>query len=307
MPWTTPTLLAACVVLLAALAADAHSDGLATVRVTTKHSQVLTGRLDAKTTRQALWLRRDAANGFVMSSVAWAEIASAELDGRAIEPAQLRSRVEQLASHRRPIDVLLSGADAAGTRAITPVSPRPRSRPPRQAVASIEIYPAAANWDADPQADGIELVLIARDRTGAPVAVRGELTAYAYGRRLTSRHRSQAQLLQTWREVVAPGDFHARTPAAAFATPAAATRAAVFRLPYRGLTPERDASIGGVATIEASLGVFGQGRFAASHQVRLRPIEFCDDRLERQTGIDLRGDRPAGSTNPYHLTHDRLR
>ncbi|MEM6798303.1 MAG: hypothetical protein AAF589_02210 [Planctomycetota bacterium] len=276
MPHPAYRILFCCTLLLAGgWSTPALSTEAASVVAATRSDDVYKGTIDARTDDSTLWLRLDSANMSVATSVAWDSIAQISIGNKQVEPADLQAKAGRLASVRPAIDILLGPAIlqprlAPQDRAACGI--RNEGCNARCRVASIAITARVANWDADARTDGIEIEVAAMDRFGRRHPVRGELTVTLTGRRQTSRHVATTERLHRWSESVEAHHFGPNG------------QAAVYRLPYRALDPERNPRIGDAAIVEASLGVFGQGRFAARTPVALRPYPEFTDRLEEQTG-----------------------
>lgn len=80
-------------------------------------------------------------------------------------------------------------------------------------VVSLDVLAEPANWDADPEADGLRLHLTPRDAFGRTVPVRGQLSAVLETRRLVPgpiperSDRAPKVELERWGQLLGPEDF----------------------------------------------------------------------------------------------------
>lgn len=268
----------ALLLTLAALAAEtlppAAGEGreeVATVEVQARDGRTLTGVVDDRTDGRRLWLRREEGGIILASSVAWDEIDAADLDGAPLPVDELADRAPRLATaeaawyaevaqHERPYHALVAPAPGRLSH----------GRAPR--VRSVQIVAAClANFDRDVEPDGLQIALAALDEHGAPVAVRGNLTAQLVGERrpALAPHRTFG-VLQRWSETVQPTDF--------------IDGVAMFELPFRRTAPEWEFELTPDGLVNVTLGAYGEGNFAASAPVLLREFNPLRDHLQLERG-----------------------
>jgi len=244
------------------------------VSVVTHDGRSHHGVVDSRTDQAALWLRHDEPTAALAFEVAWDKIAVVAVDGLEIPQADWQTQLGQIVEHRPALSVLLGPVE----RTPDPVASSPSRATARQPrIAAIALIAHLANWDSDAQADGIEVIVAAFDRTGQAWPVRGDLTVRLLGQRQTRSYRSTFGELQRWTEPV---------KAAHFGDPRFedATTTARYRLPFRALEPEADLRIAPEAVVHASLGVAGQGRFEATASLLVRKYNPLRERLQQRTG-----------------------
>ncbi|MEM8864039.1 MAG: hypothetical protein AAGF31_00650 [Planctomycetota bacterium] len=262
------------------------------VTVTTHQGKAYSGVVDSRTDADALWLRQDAETMSLSSAVAWTSITDAKVDGESIAADELRERLAEEASDRPALSVLLGPVETPAV--VTRTLPSPEHWTNRSGlvaskpnIAAIHVAAYVGQWDADAQTDGIEVLVTAVDAHGSPAVVRGELTVRLLGERQLSRHRFGYGELERWTQPVRPEDFDPHTGSVR------------YRLTHRRVQPESDWRIGTEAVVHATLGVFGEGRFAASAPVVLRPYEPVRDWLQHDTGRrHFAVERAVGSPRP---------
>jgi hypothetical protein len=224
----------------------------------------LAGAMDPHTDAERLYVRRDEGPISLTASVAWDQIASAEQDGRAVNVDQLR---EQRAQHI---------VEPASFTPLAVASPAPRAplvvpvRAPR--VRSLTIVDAClVNLDHDAEPDGFTITIAALDEHGQPTSVRGSLAVRLFGQRQPQRSSAlDFATLDQWTVPVREADF--------------VDGVATYELPFRRTAPEFQFTLYPDAILEARLGAFGQGNYAASAPVLLREYSTFRDRLQLFTG-----------------------
>ncbi|MEM9186836.1 MAG: hypothetical protein AAGB00_10105 [Planctomycetota bacterium] len=266
MPLRLP-LIASATVLIATLGAETAV--AAEVAVTTVDGLLHRGVADTRTDADNLWLRRDEANLSLAFSVPWSAVVAALVDGERVAPELLASRLTGEVSGRSSLSVLVGPIERMPA---APVAGHAPTLNHGDQVARLEVAARVGQFDADAQADGIEVGIAPATRLGGPASVRGELTIKLLGVRQVSRHRHAFREVGRWSQPVSPSDFDA------------ATGAACYRLAFQGVEPAADWRLGSDAVVHASLGVYGQGRFEASAPVSLRQFDPLRDQLQQATG-----------------------
>ena len=283
-----------------------------TVSVATSDGRTHQGVVDPRTSEQSLWLRHDEPNAALAFSIEWESIVQVTIDGQAVTPGELLPQLKAIEQPRPALSVLLGPVERRPA-AVVAASDVHATQPKR--IAALAIHAHVGNWDADAQADGIELIVAAYDRTGQACPVRGDLTVRLLGERENSGYGQHSIDGPNRSYESSFGELHRWTEpvkAQHFGDPRSqdATITARYRLPFRSLEPDADWRLAADAVVHASLGVAGQGRFEATAPVRLRLFDPFRDRLERRTGrrhfpierakapsIHLRQFQPAGRSS----------
>jgi len=169
----------------------------ATVTVQTVDGRKLRGEVDQRTTEEHLWIRREANQVMLASSVAWDSIVAAAIDGRAVDVSTLVEQWPGLKS-RGPVGILSLPVKSPSRFRETRFPTRAKG----SRIVALEIDAALVNLDRDVEPDGFELVIAALDEHGQAVPVRGNLSAWLVGER-DEQHsgRIRFEELQRWRLV----------------------------------------------------------------------------------------------------------
>jgi len=256
--------------------------GLRTVEVQLTDGRRYVARLDWRTNSDALWLRWQRGEAYILRAIAWPEITGAKVAGESLAADQLRTMVQQV---RREIPlpgsvavkktVELRGlwpadqSDHAPASRSGPASERP-SAPPRVSWLQIEVQ--AADWDADVETDGLLVYLRPRDQSGRIVPVRGTVQVELWARRwgVVKQSRPYGRIGH-WSPAISPHSF--------------TLRGAALRLPFQSVHPEFAADLDPLGAVHVRLAVPGQGVFEATDaMVRLRPYSAVRDRMQQATG-----------------------
>ncbi len=220
----------------------------------------LTGNVDARTDRDRLWLRITAPSITIFKPIQWSDIVRAQIGDRQLTPSNFRELAPSLRSE------LPTGFFETD---VSTQPERPQDEPPaliRRKVRSLQIYAHLANWDDDVNVDGLELRVFPGDENPTVVPVNGMLQVQLIGQfvRLTGQ-RGEFGDLGRWTRRVQVDDF--------------GFLGAVYRLPFRGISPEFDRDVDAMGLVHASLGVAGQGNFEASVAARIRTSNPIRDQL----------------------------
>jgi hypothetical protein len=204
----------------------------------------LTAEVDGRTSSQELWLRYAYGNTQILRPIAWDRIARGSVGSEEFDAAALRQKALQLrTAYEPPMNV--------PKPATTPRPDSPGGSPASAAgdvrsrrVESIWADAELANWDSDPEFDGLLLRLVALDCYGAPVVAAGTVEA------------------ELWEDLVrrpiSLGRWTCAVPALA---PANSVDWPIFvhRLPFQGSDPWRDPSISKWGMLRVSFAVPGHG------------------------------------------------
>lgn len=243
----------------------------AVVEVTKANGAILTGQVDSRSDHRQLWLRNDEERVSLAVSISWDEISRAQVDGNEISRQGLAEQLLPLATTRPVSDVLLDSIELQPARHTDSIR-----RGVGERVSSLQIAACLANWDADAQPDGVELYVVATNRRGFSVPVRGNLQVQLLGLKQTSRHRHRPGELRRWSESVQPSHFGPSVSDGSLG--------ARYRLPFRSLEPTSDWRLGPEAVVHARLGVYGAGSFEATTPIVLRQFSPLRDELQLTTG-----------------------
>ncbi|MBI3865867.1 MAG: hypothetical protein HY290_28670 [Planctomycetia bacterium] len=258
--------------------------GAERVVVHTRQGRILTGEVDAQTSRSRLWLRLTEPNIVVLSQVDWGDVARVEANGHRI------SAEEFLPEAERQKSLVLAGVFAkpridpaeSGAADLKRTTPR---------VRALRIEAELANWDGDAEVDGFEVRVypLAADRSVVPVA--GMLRAQLFGQNITPDQmfepmRGDYDRLEQWSQRVSVDDFSAHE--------------AVIRLPFRSIHPEFEVDVRNNGQLNASLSVDGHGVYDATVPVTMRTYSPIRERLQ-QTRRDrfFPGERTGVFAKPF--------
>lgn len=149
-------------------------------------------------------------------------------------------------------------------------------RRPSPKVVSLSVRARLANWDADPQPDGLLVELTPLDANGDFAAVSGNVDLVLYG----ERHQQGGKAHED-REPV----FILEKTTKLLRTAHASSDAYHLRLPFQKFDPNRDFSIGEYGILEARLSLPGQGVFKASDDwAQLQDSSRTRDNLQQLAG-----------------------
>jgi len=273
-----------CLTLLVTVAAErAHADAEThppTATVVLNSGRTVRGQIDDRTDSETLWLRRMQPGVILRSGHDWIEISSVTLGGRTYPASAFRQIAGDHASglsrermHRFWLGPSETGEVVESLETFPESVPRPASHE----IASLWISARLANWDRDPEADGLIVTVVPRDTSGRLIPVPGRLRltlvgqAVHYGPHDDLRPRALWPELGCWDRTIRDSDF--------------TSQGAEYRLEFRSRHPEFDFRIAADGLLTATLGVPGQGTFQASDAyVDLRPASRFRDALQQRTG-----------------------
>jgi len=244
--------------------------------------------IDPRTGLHHLRLRLERPGITLWRSAAWDEVEWVQIGTQKLSGPQLQQLVERLRAEHprstvpdRPAEpnktIVIRGRsepiDGQQQSAQHRAPPdRSASKRPPARVQFLKLDATVANWDADPETDGLLVRIEPIDEQGALVAVTGllevELVAFA-----TGRAASQQPFIRMahWAEVVRAEDF--------------GPSGAVYRLPFQQVHPEFDRQYAAHAAVLARLSIPAMGVFAATADtVRIRPFSPVRDKLQQLTG-----------------------
>ncbi len=242
------------------------------VRIQTVDGREISGVVDVRSDARTLWLRME--NAVISLSVAtsWDSVRAAEIDGVRMTANELALRYAAMASEGPKNLVPEAIVPAAHRLPAGPATASAGSAHARTRVRNLEIVHAElVNLDHDVEPDGITISVAAVGDNDLPVAVRGTLRARLHGERWAADEPSaKFGELGDWSERVRPKEF--------------VDGVATFKLWFRSVSPEWEFDLMPDAILSAELGVFGQGNFAASTPVVVRPLNPVRDDLQQWHG-----------------------
>jgi hypothetical protein len=253
-----------------------------TVAAVSADGRVLRGILDARSDDDRLWLRTEEGAAVLTTSLAWRDVVEVTLNGKAVNPANLRRRAAARASRGPMLSALLQARPPATLSHATP-------RPPRRVrVRNLEIVDAClVNLDRDVEPDGLTVSIAAIGDDGTPLSVRGSLQARLFGeRRPADASIDVFEHLDDWTQPVAVTDF--------------IEGVATYELRFRKTAPEWEFDLLPDAVLEVRLGAFGHGNYAASAPVLVRAFNPLRDNLQlrgrtRFLPHELHGRNPSSA------------
>ncbi|NOZ40181.1 MAG: hypothetical protein GXP24_08145 [Planctomycetes bacterium] len=248
----------------------------ASIVVQTIDGRELSGEIDERTTAEALWIRREANQIVLTSSVSWDSIVGAAIDGEIVEVATLVEQWPGMMSRGPAGIVALAVKSPHGYR-----EKRLAARPKGSRIVALEIDAVLVNLDRDVEPDGFELVIAALDEQGRAVPVRGNISARLVGER-DEKHsgRIRFEELQRWSQPVAREDF--------------LDGVASYALRFQTVRPEFDWELIPVALLNVRLGIPGEGNFEASIPVEIRQFNPFRDQLQKYERSRFLSDELSG-------------
>ena len=245
-----------CINLACLLIATIHAPSLAapnsypTVAVELSDGRQFTAAIDDRTDREQLWLRFDRPASLVLRPVSWSAITAATVSDQRLTVDQLMEKLPDLVSKRR----LERPRSNNGSPA-----PQQLEQSPPPTVTSLDIHARIANWDADPEPDGLEVDLAPLDANGylTPANATAEATLVGVTgiRRASPSGRARAiddrfPILGRWTVIVRPEDF--------------SSTGALVRLPFQAVDPHVAEEYRYVGAVTVRLVVPGNGVFTAT-------------------------------------------
>ncbi len=265
-----PILLCA---ILAVMPALTPAVGAESVRVHLASGRVIAGVIDARSSDEALWLRRGDQDTNIARPIQWDRITEAFQNDEAIAIEDLRSLAKAAADdpeasvERVPWQGVFAmpARDAIDAEIILPD------------VRSFAFDAYHANWDADVESDGLVLIVYPLAADGLLVPVSGSLEVELIApevRRFQDAPQGRGLTLERigqWTVAIAPEDF----------TPSGIR----VELPFQALHPEFDTKILPHGLVHARLVVPGDGTFDSTADfIRIRPWSPLRDKYWRDTG-----------------------
>ncbi len=228
-----------------------------TVTVTLKDARTLTGVVTSDTTPRSLALARTSR-------------------GLTLESNIPRAKIEKLAK-LPPLELTESETPPLPPEVVeVKTAPARPPRVPMAKVKSVTVRARLANWDNDPEPDGLLVEVSPLDAMGNFVPAACSIDLELYG----ERHQQSGHSYD-YREPFTLLDRTAKILRAADA----GSESYVVRFPFRRFHPERNLEISESGLMQARLSVPGQGVFKASDDwTMLRDSSRTRDNLQQLTG-----------------------
>jgi hypothetical protein len=201
---------------------------------------------------------------------------ASERRGITSESAFPRSKIAKI-EKLSPVELLLNEIpDSPPESALAPITPKAKPRAPVMKVRSLLVRARLANWDNDPEPDGLLVEVTPLDGMGRFAAVGGSIDLELYG----ERHQ-QGGFVFDDREPFTLLDRHAKIVRAVDAGP----ESFVVRFPFRRFHPDRNLEISTYGLVRARFSVPGQGVFeAADDWTVIRDSSRFRDDVQQLTG-----------------------
>jgi hypothetical protein len=229
--------------------------------------RVLTGEVDARTDEEHLWLRTSSKSFVLATSVEWTQVKAVRAAGKQLTRDDFGKRVDEFKSEP-PEDHLAERKPAVLEHGTTIVEREHARRNAATRVTTLDVEAHLANWDRDAEIDGVEIRIAPRNVFGEIVPVSGQLLAALVGRNQLAPHdRAAYPRLGRWSLRTDTNDF--------------GHYGAIYRMPFRTSHPDEFLSIEPHGLIDATLFVFGQGRFEADATIHLRRFNPVRDDMRR--------------------------
>ena len=193
------------------------------IRVVTQDGRVLRGMVAGRTDLVALWLTANAEGVSLTNRIVWSRIREIKADQRLTLP---------------PLTVA----------ALNPAenNPLPTNNPAITAIRSLSAFAELANFDADPEFDGLRLTILPRDANNNPVPTPGlltiELRAQRFGR---NGQRPEYVVVDRWSQEITAADY---------------AQGGTLQLPFRTYNP-RSTEYASYGNVSIRLGVPSVGTF----------------------------------------------
>jgi hypothetical protein len=252
--------------LVATFCGRGTAAGETPVSVRTRDGRTLSGVVDARTGDRSLWVRGQADGILLTTAVAWNDVVALKIAGQAAGVLELRKHSAEFASPEPRLDA--DPVASVTTVGVEPAHPSTPARAPQ--MRNLEVVSAhLVNLDRDVEPDGIEVCIAAIGDDGAPMPVAGSFTASLFAERRPALHSvDQFGELDRWTQPVEPRDF--------------VDGVATYQLRFRNTGPEWQFDLLPDAVLNVQLGANGQGQYAASTPVFLRPFNPLRDNLQQQ-------------------------
>jgi hypothetical protein len=255
------------------------------ISVELQNGHVVQGEADEQTDDLRLWLRRETEGIQLTSGFAWNQVRQVNSGGKAFLGRDFLAAADAIKSAGKSYQQLpyatrgdqsIQQASVESEILPKPVSERFHRKAVERRVKTLYIEAYLAQWDGDPQADGLRVFVYPLAADGELVPVNGQIDLFLLGEieRATgvvgNPTLPQFRELERNSQLVAAGDF--------------IRGAAMYELPFRQFHPDFYFDVARQALVHARLGVPGQGLFLASDaNVQLRGFSRIRDELQMKT------------------------
>jgi hypothetical protein len=276
-------------VLAAGLLICSFADGLLfaaePVTVDLQNGRVVQGEVDEQTDDLRLWLRRETNGIQLASGFPWNQVRKVSSADQIFSGPEFFTKAASSKSAGKTYREL-SYADRGSQRVQQtsleaeilpkPVSEQFHRQAVQRRVQTLYIEAYLAQWDGDPQTDGLRVFVYPLSADGELVPVNGQIDLFLLGEIERATGVVGNPTLPQFRELernsrlVKTADF--------------ANGAAMYQLPFRQFHPDFYFDVARQALVHARLGVPGQGLFLASDaNVQLRSFSRIRDELQMKT------------------------
>jgi hypothetical protein len=256
-----------------ATAIEPTSPVIAVVKL--KTGPFVSGIIDLKTNTTSLTLRSEASGIQLQASYDWSDILAAKIGETVYGVEELKTVAAKMKSAGKSFQEIAPAKSTLMTESNV-IASQPAASVFDNRVQALSVHAELANWDADPECDGLRVFVVPCNSQGQLVPVDGEITltltgqfqavATTHERRVTEGFREIADA----RHLVRKADF-ARGPA-------------VYTIPFDRYYPEKEFNLVPLGILTARLGVNTQGAFTASEaDVVLRYPTYLRDQLQNIT------------------------
>lgn len=233
--------------------------------------RTFTGRIDARTDDQRLWLRFDEGAASIVRPIAWQRVIAVEYGPERFDAERARQLVKELATaapdRPRPSD----SPEGASPRVPVVASD---AYPPHASgtIGSLQVDAYVADWGPGVEVDGLVVHVYPLSTRGELLPVRGTLTFELIGvRPRTSSPVDRYPVVGRWTRTLHPGDV--------------GPDGAVYRLEFQAVHPEFTENLRAHGLLRARLAAPGHGTFETSADfLRIRPYSPVRDDLQLQRG-----------------------
>jgi hypothetical protein len=238
----------------------------------------LKGFVDHRTDDETLWIRVSRGSVYLSMGLTWDLVQEVRAGGERLSAASFRPLAKSYASRSPKLSSLTSAENNNAS-----VVSHPNIVSPLNRVYSLEIIAEPANWDRDPESDGIALRILPLGIDRRVLAVDGVIAVQLTGREfVTDRHDQGFPMLGQWSQRVRSVDFRGQ-------------EGAVYHLPANRQL-DHDTTVLSIGMIRAQLHVMGQGQFEAVTPTRLRNYNPIREQLDEH-------DRRYDSFGRYRARH----
>lgn len=242
--------------------------------------RVMRGDPDARTDDRLLWLRREETGIQLQSGFRWERVLAVHHDRRVYTAEEFMGQAQRIKTARKSFlevapYVASREADPGIRESVTEHEPSVkdllhRSQVERR-VKTLFIEAYLAQWDGDPQSDGLRVFVYPLSADGELVPTNGQLDLSLLGEIEKTGIAPEFRELERGSQIVHARDF-AQGPG-------------VYQLPFRQFHPDFQFDVARQAAVHARLGIPGMGAVEATDaNVQLRGFSRMRDQLQMHRG-----------------------